>query len=244
MILVTALISCKVRRHMNRFPQSAKRPSSALADSTKNQILTTDVNITEALAKLRDIERIARDQLHQGCIQDRSVIGALVDRLLERAREDLEARLLTLGTMDPILHRSLLIQETTEVEQDCLREAFANADVRFRARFAFYVEAVNNAEHEFLELGQQKPNAPPMRHERRVALPHLDCVDEAAPSCAVDLEGSPDLAEWSALFRMRLLQALLEAEDVARKSLIRRAHTSLARTQLALYRVLSHHVAR
>lgn len=228
---------------MNPFPQSAKRLSSALANSTKNPILTTDVNITEALAKLRDIERIARDQLHQGCIQDRSVIGALVDRLLERAREDLEARLLTLGTLDPILYRSLLIQETTEVEQDCLREAFANADIRFRARFAFYVEAVNDAEHEFLELGQQTPNAPPMRHERRVALPHLDCVDEATPSYAVDLAASPDLAEWTVLFRRRLLQALLEAEEVARKALILRAHTSIARTQLALYRALSHRLA-
>jgi len=176
--------------------------------------------LAEAELRLREAERTAAEALDQGCSNELAAIAVLVDRPLRRARER--------------LGRSLRIEQVTEIALRCKREIFANADVRFRARYGFYTEALAEAEREFLEVARRVTGAVGLRERRKVALPHIGVVDDRSETLALELSLSSDIDASVEKLRKRICNALVCEVERSRKVVIKRGRASLARTLVAL----------
>jgi hypothetical protein len=192
------------------------------------------VNLVALSAELREAERDARQKLDQGCAEDLASIERLLDRPLREARTELEAAINGLGPLEPVLKCNIIDQFADDAALRCTRKAFANASVRFRARFALYAEALAEAERGFLDKARAAIGGTMLpRAQRRITLPHIELDDDLAIALKynVSLE---NIDRWVDDLE-RHLRALLEREvNRARWSLISRAHASLARTRVAL----------
>ncbi len=180
------------------------------------------MNVAEIAAQLREDERVARKALERGCREDMLSLQRLTARPLRKARHELLECTLSIGALDPILRRNVLTQEAEAVALRCAQNAFANADVRFRARFGIYANALADAQERHLE-----------RRLRRIALPHLMLEDERSvvPHCEI----SPSTVdEWIEELGRKLRAALEDEARRACRAAAERGSRSLARARVAL----------
>lgn len=180
------------------------------------------MNVADVAAQLREDERAARDVLERGCREDMLSLQRLLAGPLSKARRELPECILSTGSLDPTLRRSVLAQEAERIALRCAQRAFANADVRFRARFGMYAAALSDAHERFLKH-------PP----RRISLPHLVLENESSivPRCEVSLAA---VDEWVKELA-GTLRATLEAEvGRACRVTAERGLRSLARARIAL----------
>jgi hypothetical protein len=161
---------------------------------------------------LREAELRAKRALERACAEDVAALGNLLRRPLQRAKSELEEYALSLGSMETTLRRNLVREQAADIALRCVRAAFANADVRFRARFAMYADALLEAEARCL--------APLGERARRIAIPHLEFDDDSRID-ADDLERS-------------VREALARAIERARSRVLKRGFASLARARVAL----------
>lgn len=193
------------------------------------------MNLTAAAARLREDERLARESLDRGCSADVASLDRLLDGPLRQARAELEAEIASLGTPDATLRRNLLVQLAEDVAMRCAGNAFANASVRFRARFGIYAGALSNAEQRFVAAARKAAaaNTLQLQAERRIMVPHIELNDELAviPRCEVSFD---TVEQWLIELEARLRRALEEAVERARLRVVRRGTMSLSRTRVAL----------
>lgn len=190
----------------------------------------------EALQVVREEERAARRVLEQGYREDLAAIGRLIAGPLRKARSELEEHFLSLGTLDPILSANLTKQQAELVALNCGRDAFANASVRFRARFGIYAEEVAEAEKRFLatvKTGIDKPGVP-QRQPRKIALPRIDLDDERSivPQSHASLS---TIDRWIDELDVLLRAALEYTLNKAYRMVVNRGFVRLARTRIAAH---------
>lgn len=186
-------------------------------------------------AALRAEERDARQALERGCEEDLAAIGRLLAGPLHIAREELTEHILSLGPLDAILRRNLLAEAAEEVALRCGRRSFANADVRFRARFGMYATALQEVERRLLETHGAGRALIETRAQRRIPLPHLALDDEGAilPHCELTSEST---ARWTSELENGMRRAVERAVERACTSVTARGWGSLARARLAVRR--------
>lgn len=170
---------------------------------------------------VREEERRAREELDRGCEADLLTVERFVRRPAAKAREELHAALLSLGTMEPNLRKGLMLEAAQETASRCARRAFSNANVRFRARFRIYAQALANA--------QSEANG---RLRRRIAVPNLEPAEEPAFLPRVDASLAT-LDTWTAELRRLIAGSLGESVDAARRLVERRGRISMARGAIA-----------
>jgi hypothetical protein len=191
----------------------------------------------EALQVVREEERAARRALEQGCRDDLASIGRLIAGPLRKARSELEGHLLSLGTLDPILSANLTKQQAELVALNGGRAAFANAGIRFRARFGIYAEELAAAEKRLLETvkpGVDKPGIP-QRGPRKITLPRIELDDERSivPQSHASLS---TIDRWIDELEILLRAALEYTLNRACRTVLNRGFVSLARTRIAAHR--------
>jgi len=180
------------------------------------------MSVAESAVQLREDERAARDVLEQGCRKDMLSLQRFIAGPLHKARRELAECMLSIGTLDPFLRRTLLADEAQVAAMRCAQRAFANADVRFRARFGLYASALSEAQERQLE-----------RRPRRITLPHLMLDDERSivPRCEVSLA---TIDEWTEELANNLRVALENEALRACREAAERGMRSLARARIAL----------
>lgn len=186
-----------------------------------------------AAARLREAEKTAREVLNNGCSADLESIECFLDRPLSQAKAEFEAHIFGLGPVDVTLHRNILIQEVQEVAWRCARNVFANADVRFRARFRIYADVLAEAEQRFLDAARAAEKSLRIRDRRRITVPHLEPDDESFIILQRDVFQST-LDSWIAELEKSLRIALVREVTCARHVVLKRGSASLARTRVAL----------
>lgn len=172
-------------------------------------------------ASVREEERRARAELAQGCESDLSRVERFVSRPATRARTELHLAILSIGNMDAQVRRRLIADAAQEAATGCARRAFSNADVRFRARFRIYADA--------LAAAQDRVRRGP---RRRIALPHLEpnCESSLLPRTEASI---PGLDAWTRDLRRLVEAALLASVETARRLIERRGRESMARDAIA-----------
>lgn len=194
-------------------------------------------SVLEALQVVREEERAARRALEQGFRDDLAAIGRLIAGPLRKARGELEGHLLSLGALDPILSANLTKQQAELVALDGGRAAFANAGIRFRARFGIYAEELAAAEKRLLESvksGVDKLGVPRLQ-PRRIALPRIELDDERS----IVPQGHASLStidRWADELEILLRAALEQTLNRACRIVLNRGFVSLARTRIAAHR--------
>jgi hypothetical protein len=189
------------------------------------------MDVAEFAAALRTQERAARRALERGCSEDMAAIDGLIAGPLRKARVELEEYTLSLGALEPTFRRNLMREAAEEIALRCRRRAFANADVRFRARFAIYAIALQEAEQRLLaRVGDARAGTRMLRAQRRMPLPHLvDDDDSVLPRCEAS---SATIEQWASELESALREAIAEATERARRRIIRRGSANLARASV------------
>jgi hypothetical protein len=158
----------------------------------------------------RKNEREARRRLEEGCASDLASMELLFAATMTLARQQLH---------DALAESGADLRSATElIAASCARRLRDSADVRFRARFRNYAEAVWQSEAHLL--------VPP----RRIALPHV----ELEPPCAPPLPAKPEklhVDEWLSQLSAALREALHGAVEIARRKAVRRVIASSARAR-------------
>jgi hypothetical protein len=188
-----------------------------------------------AFQALRRDEEAARVQLEAGCRADLERIGRLIEPPLRKARSELEAYLSSLGSLEPILVANLKREHAQFVALRCASGAFANASVRFRARFGMYADALVAAQKQFVETVMSNVGVkgrypgPP----RRMAMPRIDLDEELAifPQSELSLA---ELDGWIGDLGKRLQTALKSTVSMACLKVLNRGARDLARTSVAV----------
>lgn len=177
-----------------------------------------------AATKLRERERAALERLRQGCWEDIASSAWLLARPLRAACEELRDEIAGTGRLDADVSRSLRAQRAEEIAVACVRKVFANADVRFRARFAIYAHSLQDAQSETLPAGR-----------RLITIPHLalEDADAVVPHFAPTLD---DIAEWRNELERSIAAALGAALEAALHTIAERGLASLSRSRIAIYR--------
>ncbi|MGH7738327.1 MAG: hypothetical protein ACREMP_10755 [Candidatus Tyrphobacter sp.] len=172
---------------------------------------------------VREEERRAREELARGCERDLLTIERFVRRPGSMACAELRDAMLSLGAeMDADLRKQLIAQAVDEIASRCARRAFSSADVRLRARFRNYADALVEAEK----------RASPGRH-RRIVVPHLDahCDRSVLPRTE---PSTTTLDEWTADLRQLVVDALRDSIEAARRLVERRGREGVARDAIAV----------
>jgi hypothetical protein len=192
------------------------------------------MNLIGLATQLDEHERVEREALEDGCARDLGSIDRFLAGPLRNAQIDLEAELLSVGALDPALRRNLLTQAAEEITVRRARDAFVNADVRFRARFSINASALAEAKQRFLEAAKAAIDADMrLRPQRRIIIPHLELEDDLSivPRCEVS---SSTIDDWIDELRSNLRQAIANAVDNACRSLVKRGSASIARARVGL----------
>ncbi len=134
---------------------------------------------------LWEAERQARLALASGCSDDLATGDRFSVRPAEAAREQLRAQLLSVGEVDAEFRKQLIAQAAESAAAECARRVFSNADVRFRARFRFYADALFDA---LLQAHCRRP--------RRIAVPHVLLEDERSIVPQIEVRYDA-LEEWT-----------------------------------------------
>ncbi|HTU63181.1 MAG TPA: hypothetical protein VMF89_32195, partial [Polyangiales bacterium] len=168
------------------------------------------------------------------------LLGKLVAGSVRLAREELDAELLGMGSMeDARLRGNLLALEADLIALRCARRALANVRVRFRARFGFYVAALTAAERKFMAAAAPLGRAGYKQHPRHIPLPAIDVDDELTVIPGV-VASSTTIDNWVEELRRQLRAALRDALQRALTALKQRGRRSVAHTRiqtmLALYK--------
>lgn len=177
------------------------------------------VNLTEAGAQLAMAEGRAREALIDGCRSDLAAIERLLSGPLERAKI------------------ALMNEKPDEAALACSWEVFANANVRFRARFAMYASELADAEQQFIDatcalIGDCDMD---VHSARRITLPRMNAEDYR--SFNAHCERSPDAIEmWLKQLEVFLRRSLEREAELALRAVIDRGSMSIARTRIALRR--------
>lgn len=176
-----------------------------------------------------------RTELVVGCRADMLGIDRLIARRLRKARNELEAYFSSLGTLDPTLSANLTRQHAELVAVRCASDSFANARVRFRARFGIYAEALNASEKRFVETAVSNARGLRVypRIPRKLALPRFELGDERSiiPRREVSLS---EMDDWIGDLGTLLQQALESTVRTACRSIVNRGAISLVRTSMAV----------
>jgi hypothetical protein len=194
---------------------------------------TISDRILAALQGLPRAEKAARTALEAGCCADLEQVERFIEPPLGRARLELAAYLTSLGALDPILSASLKRRHAEDVSSHCACDAFANASVRFRARFRTYAEALVAAQKNLVETAALSMECSPPRAPRRIALPRIELDNERS----VTPEYQPSLSqidEWTAELNRRLQAALQSVVLAARAKTLDRGAAAVARTSVAV----------
>lgn len=129
-----------------------------------------------------------------------------------------------MGQIEPTARRGLLRERAEEIAAECLRNVFASADVRFRARFGIYARSLKDAQ-----------DRSPVTGRRQITIPHLilEDVDAVAPHVAPSLEEMP---EWRSELERSITSSLTFALEQALHTVEERGLASLSRSRIAIYR--------
>ena len=185
-----------------------------------------------AFPPLRGAERTARAVLEAGCRAELERLECFIEPPLRRARLEMAACLTSLGALDPILSANLKREQAENVVARCAYAVFANASVRFRARFLTYAEDLAAAQRHFAEAVLGAQCAPP-KVRRRIAPPRIELDDERS----VMPEWEPSLSEideWTAELARRLRATLQSVVVTACAKTLALGAAALARTSVAV----------
>jgi hypothetical protein len=199
-----------------------RRLSSTISDRT----LT-------ALRGLPKAEEAARTALEAGCRADLERVECFIEPPLRRARLEFSAYLTSLGALDPILSANLKREHAEDVASRCAFHVFANASVRFRARFRTYAEALVAAQKNLVETATLSLECSRPRAPRRIALPRIELDDgrSVTPECEPALSR---IDEWTAELHRRLRTALQSVVVTACAKTLDRGAAAVARTSVAV----------
>ena len=157
----------------------------------------------------RKNEREARRRLEEGCASDLASMELLFAATITVARQQLHEAV--------VRPQADLHGATEAIALACARRLYDSADIRFRARFRNYAEAVWQSEAHLL-------TAP-----RRIALPHVELQAlHLPPPRAVE---KPQLDAWLRALSTALREALSASVETARRKVIRRVIASSARAR-------------
>lgn len=150
------------------------------------------------------------------------------------ARSALNGFLLSLGQLEPLLRARVTRDEAEAIALRCAHSSFANVDLRLRAHFGIYADALIAAQRRFAEttLNGVPPDVRP-RLPRRMTLPHIEFDDERSVTPAAHCS-LPTLDAWVAELEMLLRLALRRSVSTACHIVLNRGATSLARTSVAV----------
>jgi hypothetical protein len=192
--------------------------------------------IDAGLVAFRAQEAAARSELEAGCRSDLAHSGTFVALPLRKARLELDSYLESLGTIQPRLAASLGAQQADVIARDCASSVFANASVRFRARFRTYAELLVDAERRFVETAMFGERSCPPRAVRQIPVPRIDLYDERSilPQSRLWL---PETGPWMLELETRLQRALESNVNSARRKLLDRGERQMLRT-LAVVRLI------
>lgn len=194
--------------------------------------------IDARLLAFRAEEAAARSELEVGCRGDLQHVDSILAIPVRKARIELESYLESLGTIQPRLAASLGAKEAKVIAQNCANSVFANASIRFRARFRTYAELFANAERRFVETATiaSSRGRRPLRAVRQIAIPRIDLCDSSVfPYIQLS---PPDADPWTLELKKRLQSALELSVYTARQKLLARGERQLLRT-LAAVRLVS-----
>jgi hypothetical protein len=200
--------------------------------------------IDARLLVFRAEEAAARSALEAGCRSDLAQSGSFIALPLRKARLELEGYLESLGTIQPRLAVSLGTQRAEAVARDCANSVFANASVRFRARFRTYAEVLVDAERRFVEAAMPGgvEQGRPTRTARQIPVPRIDVYEERSilPQSRLSL---PESGPW-VLELENCLQRTLESNvNAARRRLLDRGERQMLRT-LGVVRLIDRRYGR
>jgi hypothetical protein len=194
--------------------------------------------IDAGLLAFRAQEAAARSELEAGCRSDLLHSGTFVALPLRKARLELDSYLESLGTIQPRLAVSLGAQHADVIARDCAISVFANASVRFRARFRTYAEILVDAERRFVETAMPGTDerGRPARAVRQIPVPRIDLYDERSilPQGRLWV---PDSGPWMLELENRLQRTLESNVNSARRKLLDRGERQMLRT-LAVVRLI------
>jgi hypothetical protein len=181
----------------------------------KDANMVDDSQIVVARAE----ERRARRVLEEGCAADLASIDRLIARPLAIARHELLECLTGTGTVgDLSVRQALVYRSAEEIVARCVESVCDNANVRFRARFRMYAEAVCESESRLIAT------------PRRIALPWLDLGDIPTPTPPVGCSAEP-IDEWISELVVHLRGALQREVEAALRKVVRRIVASVARSR-------------
>jgi hypothetical protein len=166
-------------------------------------------------------ERAARLSLEAGCAEDLAWAERLFASRLTVARRELQACLAGAGSFgDPSVDRVVIYRAAQEIVGACARSVADSANLRFRARFRMYADAVCESEARLIA------------RPRKVTLPRLDLGD--VPTPIPPISSSPGLIDtWVRELRSHLRTALQREVETAKSKLVRRVIAGIARSRAA-----------
>ncbi len=180
-------------------------------------------------------EAAARAELDAGCRADLQKIACLTGAPLRRARAELEGYLLSPGSLVPKLASNPEREFAELLALRCASDVFANAGLRFRARFRNYAQALLVAEQSFIEA--MTPIDPDRRRRtkapRQIAVPRIE-FDEDASMVPQSMPSLSDVDEWIDELAQHLHGALESTVSVALRKILDRGMRSVARTSAAI----------
>lgn len=193
------------------------------------------VNLTPLGTRLIEAEKAARQELIRGCTSDLARLERLMAGPLERAKAALHEELLSIGDLEPTLRANLQRENAEKIALECAWDVFANANVRFRARFGLYASAVAEAEQEFINAARAAIGDFEMHvhGQRRISVPHLRGEDEryVVPDCEISWNA---LGEWIGELSGRLRDSLVQEVERTLDVVTERGSTSVIRTRITL----------
>jgi hypothetical protein len=197
-------------------------------------------DLTAAKERLFGGFREAQRALNRGCDSDIRSSPTLLARPLVVARTCLENELLGTSTLaDKALRSHLLFAGCQDIVACCTRSVRDNADVRFRARFRMFAEAVHELECEFAEKARvvEPEGASRIKMPRRIAVPRV-CLDDLPMPRQPDDSSAASINAWASDLTMLLTDRLREAVEDARREAVRRSTRSVARIVVRAARAL------
>ena len=184
---------------------------------------------------LRGREALARAELDAGCRADLEKIAHVTEAPLRRARSELESYLSSLGSLESTLASSLRREHAEAVALRCASDAFANAGVRFRARFRNYAESLAVAQRSFIEVITSSDPAQRRRLKapRQIAVPRVE-LDNERSIVPQSMPSLSDLDSWIDEVAQHVHCALASTVDAARQKILERGMRDMARTLTAV----------
>ncbi len=170
----------------------------------------------------RDEERAARQRLAKGCAQDIASLDELLSGPLAAARRELSDLLAGLGAFERTTTQALVYRATDEIAARCIECVADNVNMRFRARFRMYVDAVAQSESRLLG----KP--------RRPAVPRIDlrAVSTPLPSA---MWSQQIVDDWIERLRCGIHEVVQHEVEIAQRIIARRVIASVARSRATVF---------